>query len=192
MLALGCAVLPACSDDDSGGTTKPPPVRGGAEDLSAEEQEIVDAAQAWIDDEAELDDRPEGLSSSSPSWRRTPNVTNVTFTQFIDDHRVVGGELVVHVLEDGTVQGANNALIDAEPAGEDVDPIDEAEAEENAVQGGRGHARGDRAHRAGLGAVGQRPAAGLRRSTSPPTDPDGTSGSLVNAETGDVITPPTP
>ena len=100
------------------------------EDLTEEEQAKVDAAQAWIDDEADLaDDQKDQLAFTEIA--STPAVTNVTFGQFIDDHRIVGAELIVHVLEDDEVQGASNALTDAEPA-DDVEPIDEAEAEENA------------------------------------------------------------
>jgi subtilisin-like proprotein convertase family protein len=130
-LALGCALLPACSSDDSGGDDSSPAAAAATEDLSAEEQEIVDAAQAWIDDEAEIDDDLKDQLQFT-DLAASPNVTNVTFTQFIDDHRVVQGELVVHVLEDGSVQGASNALVASEPADEDVDPIDQSEAEENA------------------------------------------------------------
>ena len=135
-VVLGCALLPACSDDSGGGDDDGggPSEQSAAatEDLSADEQEIVDAAQAWIDDEADLDDEVKDQLQFT-DLATTPNVSNVTFSQFIDDHRVVRSELIVNVLADGTVQGANNAIIDAEP-GEDVEPIDEAEAEDNAAK----------------------------------------------------------
>src|SRR5262249_16723789 len=126
---LGAALLPACSSDDSGGDDDAEPA-AATQDLSDDEQEIVDAAQAWVDDEADLDGEAKDQLEFT-ELTTTPAVSNVTFTQFIDGHRVVQSELVVHVLEDGTVQGANNAITDAEP-GDEVEPIDEAEAEENA------------------------------------------------------------
>ena len=128
LLAVG-SMLAACSGDDGGGDDSPQ-AAASAEDLSAEDQESVDAAQAWIDDEADLDDEVRD-SLQFTGLSATPAVTNVTFGQFLDDHRVVGAELVVHVLADGEVQGASNALVEAE-AGDDVDAIDESEAEENA------------------------------------------------------------
>ena len=106
------------------------PASDAVGDLSAEDQEIVDAAQAWIDDEADLEDEQRD-SLAFTDLATGPAVSNVTFAQVIDDHPVMDAELVVHVLEDGSVQGATNTLTDAEPTDVD-DPIDQEEAEENA------------------------------------------------------------
>src|SRR5262245_65935558 len=118
VLVLCLALVPACSDDgDSGGDSADPAAAADVEDLSEEERETVETAQAWIDDEAELDDaQKEALRFTAINV--TPDVSNVTFTQYADDHPVRGAELVVHVLADGEVQGATNALTDAQPAGE--------------------------------------------------------------------------
>ncbi len=132
LMGLGLSLLPACSDDsgDDGGGENSSGESAAAQDLTEEEQAKVDAAQAWIDDEADLsDDQKDQLAFTELA--STPAVTNVTFGQFMDDHRLVGAELLVHVVDDVDVLGASNALTDAEPA-DDVDPIDEAEAEDNA------------------------------------------------------------
>ena len=130
LVGFGLTILPACSDDGGSGDDSSTESAEPTGDLSAEDQEKVDAAEAWIDDEADLDDdlRAELVFTDLSS---TPAVTNVTFGQVIDDHPVQGAELVVHVLDDDSVQGATNALTDAEPVAVD-DPIDEDEAEENA------------------------------------------------------------
>lgn len=130
LVGFGLTILPACSDDGGSGDDSSTESAEPTGDLSAEDQEKVDAAEAWIDDEADLDDdlRAELVFTDLSS---TPAVTNVIFGQVIDDHPVQGAELVVHVLDDDSVQGATNALTDAEPVAVD-DPIDEDEAEENA------------------------------------------------------------
>jgi len=186
-LALAGAVLPACSSDDSGGGDGGPSAQSAAaaEELTAAQQEIVDAAQAWIDDEAQIDDaRKDQLQFID--LEDGPNVSNVTFGQFIDDHRVVGAELIVHVLADGSVQGANNALVDAE-AGEDVDPVDEAEAEDNA-----GKAVDGTPEEVGPSElVWVQNGADLVLAYSVPvttTAPNGSWTVTLNAESGDVIT----
>jgi subtilisin-like proprotein convertase family protein len=185
VLALACAFLPACSSgDDAGDDDTSSESAAASDDLSAEEQEVVDAAQAWVDDEADLEDEQKdqlqftGITS-------TPAVSNVTFSQFIDDHQVIGGELVVHVLEDGTVQGASNALTEAEPA-DDVDPIDESEAEENAGKATDGTP--DEIGPTELVWVQSGSELVLAYSVHvTATEPDGSFTVMVNAESGDVI-----
>ena len=132
LVGLGLSILPACSDDGGGdgGGEAASGESAVTQDLTEEEQAKVDAAQAWIDDEADLDDEQRD-QLAFVELASTPAVTNVTFGQFIDDHPVLGAELIVHVLDDDEVQGASYALTDAEPV-DDVDPIDQAEAEENA------------------------------------------------------------
>jgi subtilisin-like proprotein convertase family protein len=185
-LALACVVLPACSSDDSGddgGTSSAS--EDASSDLSADEQEIVDAAQSWIDDEADLDDSVKDELQFT-DLATNPSVSNVTFTQFIDDHRVVGGELVVHVLEDGSVQGASNAIVEAEP-GDDVDPIDQAEAEDNASKSVDGTP--DEVGPTELVWTQEGDALLLAYAVDvTTTDPEGQFRVLVNAGTGDVIT----
>ena len=125
--ALFLAALPACSDD------------GGGDGPSASEttidpgdQETVDIAQAWVDDTAELDDAVRS-SLRFETITTTPAVANVTFGQYYDDHPVQGAALVVHVLENGEVQGATDALVDAQPPEEGGDgTITQDEAEETA------------------------------------------------------------
>lgn len=130
LVAFGLAILPACSDDGGSGDDSSTDAADATGDLSADEQEAVDAAQAWIDDEADLDDdMKDSLEFTEIS--SAPAVTSVTFGQVIDDHPVLGAGLVVHVLADGSVQGATNALTEAEPTAVD-DPISQDQAEENA------------------------------------------------------------
>ncbi len=183
-LALAGAVLPACSSDDSGGGETSEQSAAATEELTDEGQEIVDAAQAWIDDEAELADEVKD-SLEFTDLASTPNVSNVTFSQFLDDHRVVGAELVVHVLEDGTVQGANNVLIDAE-AGEDVDPVDQAVAEDNAGKA----VEGTPEEVGPTELVWVQAGADLQLAYQvevTASDPDGSWAVTVDAESGDVI-----
>ncbi|MET1042435.1 MAG: hypothetical protein ABWZ90_15445, partial [Acidimicrobiales bacterium] len=104
LVGFGLTILPACSDDGGSVDDSSADAAEPTGDLSAEDQEKVDAAQAWIDDEADLDDdlRDELVFTELSS---TPAVTNVSFGQVIDDYPVQGAELVVHVLDDDSVQG---------------------------------------------------------------------------------------
>ena len=57
-MGLGLSMLPACSDDGGGdgGGEATSGESAATQDPTAEERAKVDAAQAWIDDEADLDD----------------------------------------------------------------------------------------------------------------------------------------
>lgn len=56
LVGFGLTILPACSDDGGSGDDSSTESAEPTGDLSAEDREKVDAAQAWIDDEADLDD----------------------------------------------------------------------------------------------------------------------------------------
>ena len=124
------SALSCTGDDDDGGTSAPDePTR---DELSDAQQETVDTAEAWI---AEADAVEPGTAESLEFVRldETPNITHVTFGQYFDDHPVIDAEIVVHV-RDGEVTGANETLVDAEPADEEEAEIDAEEAEDNATK----------------------------------------------------------
>ncbi len=186
ILFLCLALVPACSGDDGGGDDEAADAEPAAalDDLSDEEQEIVETAQAWIDDEADLDDEQRDALRFT-GITMTPAVSNVTFGQYLDDLPIRGAELVVNVLEDGSVQGATNALSEAE-AGAEVEPVDEAVAEDNA-----GKAVDGTPDDVGPSELVWVPSgAELTLAWLVPvttTDPSGSWDVSVNAETGDVI-----
>ena len=55
-------------------------------------------------------------------------MSHVRYRQVYDDHPVEGAELIVHVLGDGTVQGATSSLSDASPAAGATLDVDQADA----------------------------------------------------------------
>jgi hypothetical protein len=188
VLLLGLALVPACSDDGGGDdrsrdTAEVEPDSSVA-DLTDEEQAVVETAQAWIDEEADLEDEQRAALRFT-GIATTPAVSNVSFGQFVDDHPIRGAELVVHVLADGSVQGATNALSDAVPA-DDVDPIEESRAEENA-----GKAVEGRPEEVGPSSLIWVPSgSALTLAWSVPvtaTDPPGSWAVAVDAGSGEVI-----
>src|SRR5262245_39028137 len=112
VVLAGFLALPACSDDsgsssggDSGGDLTAAPDAQPMADLDDQAQEAVGIAEDWVQDTADFSDEiVESLRYDSVD--AAPSVTNVSFTQWFDDHQVRGAELTVHVLADGSVQGA--------------------------------------------------------------------------------------
>lgn len=179
-LVLVLALVVGCTAADDEEAAAP----AVAEDLGEAEQAAVEAAEAWIAEDAELsDEQRDALVLSGVT--SSPAVTNVAFAQVIDDHPVEGAELVVHVLADGEVQGAGNALSVAEPVAVE-DPIDAAEAEENA-----GKAVDGTPDQVGPSELTWVPAADeLVLAWAVPVttvDPSGSWRVLVDAATGDII-----
>lgn len=144
VVVAGCVALPACSDDsgDSGDGS------GSAQDMSAapeappmadldeQAQDAVGIAEDWVQETAQLDDEIVD-SLRFDSVDAAPSVTNVSFTQWFDEHQVRDAELVVHVLADGTVQGATNQLAEPPSTGGEA-TVDQDAAEDaagKAVQG---------------------------------------------------------
>ena len=137
MVVVGVVLagLVACSssDDDGGGDG----ATATTVALTAEEQALVDEAEAWLGDaEAVSDATFESLVFTG--FTRSPNVAHVTFGQQYDDHLVQGAQVTVHVRDGGEITGANNALVDAQPASGSTEEITAETAAENAgksVQG---------------------------------------------------------
>lgn len=75
------------------------------------------AAQAWIAESAGLSADVQA-SLHFDGVERAGNVSHVRFVQSFDGVPVEDAELIVHVLGDGTVQGATSSLSDATPAGD--------------------------------------------------------------------------
>ena len=126
---MGLAVVAAaCSGGDDGGDDD---AGGGGDEPAAEEdvseEEAVGTAEEWLDGWSELDE--EGRDSLELDRTvRSRGVTHVHFAQAFDDVRVRGAEVVVHVLDDGSVQGANTSLTDARPEPGVEQQVEEAEA----------------------------------------------------------------
>ncbi|MEP1125802.1 MAG: M36 family metallopeptidase [Ilumatobacter sp.] len=105
--------------DAEDGTTTDPQAPASTDEADA-------AAADWLSGDSGLDAtvvaqlQPERTVPSGP-------VTHVTFAQFIDGRRVLSSEITVHVMDDGTVQGASEALTMATPSGAAV-TTDEAAA----------------------------------------------------------------
>ena len=136
MAAVVTITLLSCSSDDGGddaatATTDP------AASLTEEEQALVDDAQAWLGDaDAVADTTFDSLVFAGLT--RSPNVTHVTFAQEYDGHLVQDAEVTVHVRDGGEIAGANNALVDAQPASGATEEVPADQAEDNAgkaVQG---------------------------------------------------------
>lgn len=134
MVGVLIVTLVACSsgDDDTTSATSAP-----ADELTAEEQAVVDQAEAWLGEADAVEDATfETLVFSSLS--RSPNVTHVTFGQEYDGHPVQDAEVVVHVRDTGEVAGANNALTDAQPSAGAAEEISAEQAEDNASKAVQG------------------------------------------------------
>ncbi len=103
----------------------------GSGDLSGDDEAAVQAAQDWI---AETIDLPDDMRSSLSvaGVERSGGVAHVSFDQVFEDHRVIGANLIVHVLDDGTIQGASNQLTEAHAPDSMEMSIDEATAIDNA------------------------------------------------------------
>lgn len=114
LLAL---VAGGCSGggDTSAPETLTPPGGREVEPLTAEQDEAVATARTWLEGTSGLD--PQVLGTLRPGAVDSGmGVAHVHFGQVIDDHAVRDAEIVVHVLDDGTVQGASDALTAARPA----------------------------------------------------------------------------
>ena len=129
------ATLLSCSS--SGGDADSAGAPDAGDDLSAEEQAIVDDAHTWLGAAEAVDDATfESLVFTGLT--RSPNVTHVTFGQEYDGHPVQDAEVTVHVRDGGEITGANNALVDARPADGASQDVSAETATENAgkaVQG---------------------------------------------------------
>lgn len=133
VIGLLLASVVACSSSDDGGD-------GGGdaagsteatEALSAEEQALVDDAEAWLGDAAAVSDAAFD-SLVFTGLTRSPNVTHVTFGQEYEGHPVESAQVTVHVRDGGEITGANNALVDAPPASGATEEITAEAAAENA------------------------------------------------------------
>lgn len=121
LLAAGCS----SGDDDAG----EPPADDAGEGVEASDGggEAGAAAQAWIDASAPL--TPETKATLVyTSTEQSGNVSHVRFTQQFDGVPVEGSSYVVHVLADGSVQGATGTPTDATPAEGSSFTLSEAEA----------------------------------------------------------------
>lgn len=178
---LAVAAL-SCSSNGSESSTD---ATAPADELSAEEQAVVDEAQQWLGDASAVDDDTfESLAFSGLTT--SPNVTHVTFGQTFDGHPVQDAEVVVHVRDDGEITGANNALTDASPGADATQEIDADQAKANADKA----VQGTPADSDPPQLVWVQSGADLVlawRVNLRTTDPIGSWRVLVNATTGDTI-----
>ncbi len=116
---------------DEGDATDEDATDEGSGDLSGDDEAAVQAAEDWI---AETIDLPDDMRSSLSvtGVEQSGGVAHVSFDQVFEDHRVVGANLIVHVLADGTVQGASNQLTEAHAPDSMEMTVDEATAIDNA------------------------------------------------------------
>ena len=128
LLAGLALVAAACSGgNDDGGDDEA--ARDDETEQAAGEDEAVETAEAWLDDWDALDE--EGRASLTFDRAVAGRgVTHVHFAQEFGEIRVRGAEVIVHVLDDGSVQGANTSLTDARPEPGVEQEVDEAEATE--------------------------------------------------------------
>lgn len=101
--------------------------------ISFSDDELREIAQRWIDESSGLTDmlREEIFFES---LRRAGRVAHVRYIQAHGNVRVRGAFFVVHVLADGSVQGASNSLITALPADNATEELTQQEATDIAVQ----------------------------------------------------------
>ena len=156
---------------------------GGRSEAPAADDAAVAAARTWLADTYGVDEAVlEGLTVAG--IERSPNVSHVHFTQTVDGVPVDRAEIVVHVLDDGTVQNATDDLTDATPDDAEV-TVDEAAAIDIAAKAITG-TPGEPAATEVWRQDGQR----LRRAWRieiPTTDPVSSWTVLVDATNGAVI-----
>jgi subtilisin-like proprotein convertase family protein len=127
-------------DDTTADTEGGQASTGAMGDMS--DDDLVAVATEWIDGESGLDPAlVEELQLDTVD--RAMATAHVHFTQVHVGLPVLGAEYVVHVLSDGTVQGATDDLADADAATEADPAYDEAAAIDTATKEVEGTVSGD-------------------------------------------------
>ena len=133
---LVLAVLSGACSSGGGGDAAAggPPVEGSDEAIKA-------TAQRWIDEESGLTDMLKE-EIFFDSLQRAGNVTHVRYIQAHGGVAVRGAQFIVHVLADGTVQGASNSLVTALPADDATEELTQQQATDVAVRAVTGTVKG--------------------------------------------------
>lgn len=121
VVAVLAVVAAACTPSRSPGPSTADP--GAA---------AVKVAEAWLAKQADLDPGVVG-SLVAAETVTTPGARHVRFDQVVDGHRVRGSRVVVHVLDDRSVQGASVHVATGTPVGAGM-TITEARAVEAATK----------------------------------------------------------
>lgn len=122
VLALTAGACTSGGDDDTDAAGG-----GEAAGLELSRDEAEEAADAWLDEWDELD---AGTRRSLERTRvvRRAGVTHVRYTQTYHDIPVRGAEVVVHVRDDGTVEGATSSLAEVDAPPKTQEKVDESRA----------------------------------------------------------------
>ena len=142
VLLAALVVGGACTGSKSKKASAPATTSQSAGPKAISDADAVKAAEKWLDDWKELD-QPTRQALKLSKVVHTPKVAHVHFNQVYADHAVRGAEVIVNVLDNGTVQSVGNSVAKVQPPAAVDAKVDEAKAKSVASKAVTEHVDGD-------------------------------------------------